>query len=98
MVYVSDRPHGYRSQQDERDRYLGGQMSARVGKGLIGVRSPRGIEWYRFRSVHMAIAVSRMKKGDISEGRCPPKSGSVSLESARRGESNGIGLEASACL
>jgi len=67
-------------------------MSARVGKGLIGVRSARGIEWYRFRSVRMAIEVSRMKKADISGGRCPPESGRVSLESARRGESNGIGL------
>jgi len=37
-------------------------MSARVGKGLIGVPSPRGIEWYRFRSVCMAIEVSRKKK------------------------------------
>jgi len=67
-------------------------MSARVGKGLIGVRSLRGIEWYRFRSVRIAIAVSGMKKADISEGRCPPESGRVSLESARCGESNGIGL------
>jgi len=73
-------------------------MSARVGKGLIAVRSPRGIEWHRSRSVRMAIEVSRMKKADISGGRCPPESGRVSLESARRGESNGIGLEASACL
>jgi len=46
----------------------------------------------------MAIAVSRMKKADIWEGRCQAESGRVSLESARRGESNGIGLEASACL
>jgi len=46
----------------------------------------------------MAIEVSRMKKADTSAGRCPPESGRVSLESARRGESNGIGLEASACL
>jgi len=49
-------------------------MSARVGKGLIGVRSPRGIEWYRFLSVRMAIAVSSMKEADISEGRCPAES------------------------
>jgi len=48
--------------------------------------------------VHMAIDVSREKKGDTSEGRCPPELGRVSLESARRGESNGIGLEAFACL
>jgi len=73
-------------------------MFARVRNGLIGVRSPRGVEWYRFRSVRMAIEVSRVKKADTSAGRCPPESGSISLESARRGESNGIGLEASACL
>jgi len=73
-------------------------MSSRVGKGLIAVRSPRGIEWYRFRSVRMAIAVSRIKKADISLGRCLPELGRVSLESARRGESKGIGLEGSACL
>jgi len=30
-------------------------MSARVGKGLIGVRSPRGIEWSRSLSVRMPI-------------------------------------------
>ena len=30
----------------------------------------------------MAIAVSGMKKTDISEGRCPAESGRVSLESA----------------
>jgi len=46
----------------------------------------------------MAIEVSRMKKADTSAGRCPAESGSVSLESAWRGESNGIGFEASACL
>jgi len=40
----------------------------------------------------MAIEVSKMKKADISEGRCPPESGMVSLGSARQGESNGIGL------
>jgi len=67
-------------------------MSARVRKGLIGVRSPRRIERYRSLSVRMAIEVSRMKKADISAGRCPPESGRVSLESARGGESNGIGL------
>jgi len=44
----------------------------------------------------MAIAVSRMKKADISEGRCLGESGRVSLMSACRGESNGIGFEASA--
>jgi len=46
----------------------------------------------------MAIEVSRMEKADTAAGRCPPESGRVPLESARRGESNGIGLEASACL
>jgi len=37
-----------------------------------------------------------MKAADISGGRCPPESGRGSSKSARRGESNGIGLEASA--
>jgi len=46
----------------------------------------------------MAIEVSREKKEDSSGGRYPPESGRVSLESARREASNGIGLEASACL
>ena len=48
--------------------------------------------------VHIAIEVSRVKKADTSAGICPPDSGRVSLGSARQGESNGIGLEASACL
>jgi len=73
-------------------------MSARVGKGLFGVRSPRGIEWYRSRSERIAIEVSMMKKADTAAGRCLLESGRVSLESADRGESNGIRLEASACL
>jgi len=73
-------------------------MSGRVGEGPIGVRSPRGIEWYRSRSVHMAIVVSRKEKADISAGRCVPEFGRVSLEAARRGESNGVGLEESAWL
>jgi len=38
-------------------------MPARVGKGLIGVRSARVIEWYKSRSVPMAIDVSRKTKG-----------------------------------
>jgi len=76
------RLHGYRGQQDEKGRSLRGQMSARVGKVLIGVRPPRGIEWYMSRSVCMAIEVSRIKKVDISRGRCLPQSGRVSLESA----------------
>ena len=46
----------------------------------------------------MAVRVSREKKGDNSMGRYPPEAGRVSLESAPRGESNGIGPEASACL
>jgi len=46
----------------------------------------------------MAKEVSRVKKADTSAGRCPPELGKVSLESARRGESNGIGLEVSAWL
>ena len=73
-------------------------MSARVRKGLIGVLSVRGIAWYRSRSVRLAIEVSRMKKADISRGRCLSESGMVSLESAHPGESNGIDLEASAYL
>jgi len=47
MVKVSKRPHGYRGQQDKRGRYRRAHMAARVGEGLIGVRSARGIEWYR---------------------------------------------------
>jgi len=46
----------------------------------------------------MAIEVSRVKKADTSAGRCPPESGRASLMSARRGESNAISLEVSACL
>jgi len=46
----------------------------------------------------MAIEVSRMEMADTSAGRFPPGSGRLTLESARRGESNGIDLEASACL
>jgi len=70
MVSVSKRPHGYRGQQNEKDRYLSGQMSARVGKGLIGVRSPRGIEWYTSPSVHMPIAPSSRQ----FESTCPGNS------------------------
>jgi len=77
MVLVSKRPHGYRGQQHEKGRYLSGQMSARVGRGLIGVRSLRGIEWYRSQSVRMAIEASRKKNADTSPGtdRCPPQYG-----------------------
>jgi len=46
----------------------------------------------------MAIEVSMMKKADTAAGRCPPESGRVSLGFAGRGESNGIGLKAPACL
>jgi len=33
-------------------------MSGRIRKGLIGVRSLRGIEWYRSRSVRMPVALN----------------------------------------
>jgi len=46
----------------------------------------------------MAKEVCRMKEADTSAGICRPESGRVSWESSRRGESNGIGLEVSACL
>ena len=46
----------------------------------------------------MTIEGSREKKGDTSPGRGPPGSGKVSLESARPGESDGIGFGASAWL
>jgi len=46
----------------------------------------------------MAVEDSREKEGDNSVGRCLPESGTVSLESARRGDSNGIGPEVSALL
>jgi len=46
----------------------------------------------------MAIEVSREKEEDTSPGRCPPRSGRVSFESARRGESIRIGFGASAWL
>jgi len=58
MVLVSKCPHGYTGQQREKDRYLSRKMSARVRKGLIGIRSARGIEWYRSRSVHMPVGPS----------------------------------------
>jgi len=70
MVYVSKRAHGYRGQQDEKGRYRRGQMSARVRKGVIGVRSPRGIEWYRPRSVPMPVAPSSQQ----FESTCPGNS------------------------
>jgi len=60
-------------------------MSARVRKGLIGVRSPMGIEWYRFGSFRMAIEVRRKKEADPSPGtgRCLLESGRALLQSAR---------------
>jgi len=60
-------------------------MSARVGKGLIGVRSLRGIKWYRFRIVRMAIEVINEKKADTSPGtgRGPLESARALLHSAR---------------
>ena len=77
MASVSKRPHGYRGQQHEKGRYLSGQKSARVGRGHIGVRSPRRIEWYRSRSARMALEVSTKENADTSpgSGRCPPECG-----------------------
>jgi len=46
-------------------------MSGRIVKGLIGVRSPRGIEWYRSRSVRMPVALSSQQ----FENTCPGNSG-----------------------
>jgi len=66
MVYVSKCPHGYRGQQGENGRYHSGQMSVRVGKGLIGVRSAREIESYGSLSVRMAIELSRKKGADTA--------------------------------
>jgi len=70
MILLAKGPHSYRDQQGEKGRYLRGQMSARVGKGLIGVRSPRGIEWYRSRTVRMPIAPSSQQ----FESTCPRNS------------------------
>ena len=70
MVEVLKRPHSDRGQQGEKGRYLSGQMSARVGKGLIGVRSARGIEWYRSRGVRMPVALSSQQ----FESTCPGNS------------------------
>jgi len=65
-------------------------MSARFEKGLIRVRSPRGIEWYRSRSVRMAIEVSRKKDADTSPGtgQCPLESGRASLQSLESGRAS----------
>jgi len=45
-------------------------MSGRVGQGLTGVRSLRGIEWYRSRSVRMLVALSSQQ----FESTCPGNS------------------------
>jgi len=91
--------HSYRGQEGEKGRYLSGQISARVGKGQIGVGWLKGIEWYRSPSVRMAIEISRKKKADTSLGigRCPLESGSASLESARLGVMNSVNLDGRAC-
>jgi len=74
-------------------------MPGRVGKGLIEVRSARGIEWYRSRSVRMAIEVSWKKKADTSPGTglCPLESGRASLESAGLGVIISVNLDGRAC-
>jgi len=46
----------------------------------------------------MTIDVSRERKRDTGVSRYQPEPGRVSLESAQRGELNGIGCEASACI
>ena len=48
-------------------------MSAGVGKGLIGVRSPRGIEWHRPRSVRMPVARSSQQFESICPGNSSTK-------------------------
>jgi len=58
MVLVSNCLHGYTGQQGENGRYLSWKMSARVRKGLIGIRLARGIECYRSVSVRMPVALS----------------------------------------
>jgi len=99
MVWVSVCPHDYKGQQDEQGRYRGRQISARVGKGLIGVPSQREIECYTSRSVRMAIEVSRKKKTHTSPGtgRWPLRSRRASLESARLGVMNSVNLDGRAC-
>jgi len=83
-------------------------MSARVGKGLIGVRSRRGIESYMSLSVRMPVAPSsrqfdltgelKYKSLDNISTSGGTASGQDALESTRQGESNGIGFETSAWL
>jgi len=60
-------------------------MSAKVEKSLIEVLSVRGIEWYEFQRVCIAIEVSRKKRKDTSVSKYPPESGRVPLESTRQG-------------
>jgi len=93
MVYAAKSPHTYRAQQREKGRYLNGQMSARVGKGHIGIHSARVTEWYRFRCVCMPIEISREKKADTSAGRCLLGSGRILLEPSERGGLNSRGLQ-----
>ena len=46
-------------------------MSARVRKGLIGVRSARRIKWYRARSVRMPVALSSQQfEGTYPVNQC----------------------------
>jgi len=73
MVYVSRCAQGYRCQQGEKGGYLSGQMSSRVGKGLIAARSPRGIERYMSRSVRMPVAHSSQQFDDTYPGNSSTK-------------------------
>ena len=73
MVYVSRRAQGDRCQQGEKGAYLSGQMSGRVREGLIGVRSPWGIERYRSRSVRMPVALSSQQFEDTYLGNTSTK-------------------------
>jgi len=67
MILVSKCAHGYTGQQEEKSRYRSRKMSARVRKGRIGIRSARGIEWYRSRSIRIPVALSSQQ----FEGTCP---------------------------
>jgi len=110
MVCVSWRAQCYRCQRGEKGGYLSGQISARVGEGLIGVRSPTGIERYRSRSFRIPVALSRQQFEDTYAGfsstnewiTLQPVVGqrrdSVRWNPPVRGESNGVGFEESAWL
>jgi len=52
------------------------QWSDSFGTECVGFRSARGIEWYLFRSICMAIhwQVIREKRADTLAGRYPPES------------------------